>query len=424
MTPLPAIRRQAIWGTFIGGCESAQLPDWWQHLPAAPAFVRLPEDIQSLLTNLHKAGTVDELQRAGLVSADEGTLTLDAQVLQMPMWVIQDAPNNQLHGVIANLQAVGQTDWPVALALRDPAQAALLTDRGQPLVVAYSQADLAILRSLGIAAIPGDDWRHLTREQWQFLTQILHIPKSLPHFVPDDAFNRREEVSPRELVFANWNLAMLDSADRPLAAASAQWLHNIAENLEVPSESFLLWKPSLANLESIRISLRYGDTAQVRDAVLRSVESDIEQAQLYAASSRERPPPPTLVEHYRAWRAATRYIAGRPDRKPSLANLLDLADQQWFDRLLENACQTDSVPEQTLLTVLAETSRAHFTTSIAMTEMLRIRLLEQGPDAALPTKQEFNAVMALTDRIWKCVCELRQFQPRTQVVPNRCRSQP
>jgi hypothetical protein len=414
-----------------------QLPSPWHNIPCDPAFFCLPHDKAALLAELQRKFSAADLVQAGIVTMGAAkTLVWHPQLVDVgvPIWAIRTMPNLKPTALIAQLKTLGKKTWAVRSALQDHRQSKLMAAADE-VVVAYSMTDAAILRSLGLVAVPGGHWHRLAKPQLDYLCQQLRITSRSPQ--PDTlgaawkgpAMTGPEEKLPLSLTLANWSLAAVDPTDS--GAAMTSWAHlvELYRHLDLAFDTFGLWKPRDSYLQQLGYQLRYHDVQQVRAGLLNSMAEDA--TAMDADLSVKRPPASTIVEAFRAWEQAERNSMNPVGRQQAYEQLFELLDRQRFDPLVEEALQTSNLLERNTELALAETSRLLQPLVLVLSEKIRRSIGEKGTRAgSIITKEELEQVLALSDRqlaLTEGVLACRRNKPAktsTSLKPPAERSRP
>jgi hypothetical protein len=399
-----------------------QLPSPWHRIPCDPSFFVLPDDKATLLAKLQRQFTDADLIQAGVVTTGAAQTVVwhpQLDVAGAPIWAIRAKPNQKPTALISQLHTVGKKTWAVVSAFQDHRQTELIAAADDQVVVAYSMRDAAILRSIGLAVVPGGPWNRLNKPQLDFLCRKLRIPSQSP---PPDTLGAAwmwpgamgpEEPGPKvtgpkepgpkvthplSLILANWSLAAVDLTDS--GAATTSWAHlvELYRHLELAFETFGLWKPSEKHLKQLGYQLQYQDVNQVRAWLLNCMA---ESATAMNANPRvKRPPARTLVEAFRAWQLAERNWMNPVVRQKAYEQLCELIDRQRFDPLVEEALQASDPLERNAGLALAETSRLLQPLVMLLTEKIRRSIAEKGTRAgSILTKEELTQVLGLSDRL-------------------------
>ncbi len=391
-----------VYEFIVKASQTFTLPSPWQTVPCDPAFIRLPTDRRALLAELRQQFPDERLVQAGVVTMDtSGNVSLVPQLAAgvAPIWVIRRESDRKLTAIIAEMNLVGKNAWALAAAFQDPRQRDLIGGGEGRIVVAYSMQDLAILRSIGLAAVPGGNWCRLTKPQLDFLCEALGItPRSSGP--PTKWAKAMELIKPRTvpLILANWSLAGMDRTD--VAAATTSWSHlvELYRHLDLTFDHFGLWKPSHESLAQLEFQLRYLDVEAVCDALLEGIGED--SITIDAGLGPNQPEPQSIVESYRAWRRADRDAMNPPARQKAFAKLCELLDQKRFDPLVEEALRATSALERNAEIALAETSRLLQPQLLLLAEKIRRSIGENGTRTVNSiSKEELEPVLALSDRL-------------------------
>jgi hypothetical protein len=390
---------EQVYEAIAKASQAYTLPAPWQNVPCDPAFMRLPTDSAALLAELRKQFPDERLVQAGVVAVDAtGSVALIPQIAAGvdPLWAIRCQSDQEVTAFIAQLHTVGKRDWPLATALRDPKQSEAIVAADGQIIVAYSMPDLAILRSLGMAAVPGSHWRRLSKPQLDFLCQTLGIAPHAP--APLAASVETITQGAGSLVLANWSMATMDRTD--VDAATTSWSHlvELHRYLELSFDDFGLWKPSQQTLKRLEFQLQYQDVRQVHAGLLEGIGQDATAIDVDLGP--KRPVPKSIVEAYRAWRQADRDAVNPVARRKAYDQLCELLDRQRFDPLVEEALRATNPLERNAEIALAETSRLLQPQILLLTEKIRHSIGENGTRAGNTiTQEELDQVLALSDRL-------------------------
>ena len=239
---------QEIYEALVGLCSTFTLPGPWHSIACDPAFFCLPNDNAAVLAELRQQFADADLIKSGIVKTDETNSLIwhpDLVVEGAPIWAIRPSRDEKPVGLIAQMRTIGKTTWALVWAFEDHRQNERIAAAGNQVVVAYSMADLAILQSLGIAAVPGGNWNRFTKGQLSYLYKKLRITSQTPqaNMYGDEGSDSAGSES-TSLILANWSLATFDPSD--IVAATTSWSHlvELDRNLKLDLSTFGLWKPS------------------------------------------------------------------------------------------------------------------------------------------------------------------------------------
>jgi len=375
-----------------------KLPSPWQDISCDQAFFCLPSDKTSLLAELRQQFSDADLIKAGVVSIDAGDIvSLHHRLLVdgAPVWAIRTAPNQKPTTLIAQMQSLGNNTWEVCSALQDHPQSKLIAAADDHVVLAYSMTDMAILRSIGFAAIPGGDWHRLSKGQLNYLCQRFRIG------LPAPKLKGPEETGPLSLILANWSLATVDRTD--IRAATSSWSHlvELHQFLNLDFDTLGMWKPSEKRLKGLGYRLQYQNVKRIRAELLNSMDEDATAMELNLLIKRS--PAPTYIDAYRAWQQAERNSMNQFGRQKAYDQFCELVERQRFDPLVEEALQASDPLERNAELALAETSRLLQQQVQVLTENIRRSISEKGTRAGdILTKEQLESVLALSD----CVIDL------------------
>jgi hypothetical protein len=332
-----------------------------------------------------------------------------------PIWAVRAKPNDKPTALIAGCTSLGGKPWAVIAAFQDHRQRKLIAAADNCVVVAYAMSDLAILRSLGIAAVPGRSWNSLTKPQLDFLCATFQItswsspPKTLgtQHCNPPQSAETRE----LSLILANWSVAAFNAAH--LDAAQTTWSHlaQLFRNLDLTNESFIgLCSPSADDLARLRDQLRYQDVSQIRAGLLTCLADNTKSLE-----TELRPPSPpanTYVEAWREWQAAVANPRLAFGGQEACDRYRELVERQRFEPLHDQALRTVDPLERNLTFALVELSRLQHDEAQALSGKM-YRNFRQGRAGSLNTEEDLGPLLALTDRalaLTKGVLECRRYQ--------------
>jgi hypothetical protein len=378
-----------------------KLPSPWHNIPCDPSFFCLPSDKASLLTELQRQFSDADLIKAGVATIDAAnTVVLHPQLVVdgVPIWAIRTKPNQKPTALIAQMNTVGKVTWAAYSAFQDHRQSELIAATDDHVVVAYSMTDVAILRSIGFAAVPGGNWNRLTKPQLDFLCQKLRIISSPKPNTFGAASIGTEETGPLSLILANWSLTAFDRTD--IAAAQVSWSHlvDLHRYLKLDFDTFGLWKPSEEHLKQLGYQLQYQNVKRVRAGLLDGMGENA--TAIDAGLIVKRSPAQTIVEAFRAWQQSERNSMNQIGRQKAYEQFCELVDRQRFDPLVEEALLASNPLERNAELALAETSRLLQPQVQLLTEKIRRSIGEKGTRAGNTiTKEELEPVLALSDRL-------------------------
>jgi len=421
-----------VYEALVQASSPLKLPLPWQNISCDPAFFCLPVDKTSLLAELRRQFSDADLLKAGVVIIDADNIVSLHPYLVVdgaPVWAIRTKPNEKPTALIAQMNsfgknASGKNIWVVSTALQDHRQSELIAAADNQVVLAYSMMDVAILRSIGIAAVPGDKWSRLSKPQLDYLCRWLRISQG-----PGPNTFDAELRGPLTLALANWSLAVLDRTD--IGAATTSWSHFVELHrfLELDFDTFGLWKPSEEHLKQLGYRLVYQNVNKVRAWLLDSMEEDARA--IDADLIVKRSPAPTIDDAFRAWQQAERNPTNQFGRQKAYDQYCELVDRQRFDPLVEEALQTSDPLERNAELALAETSRLLQPQVQLLTEKIRRSIGEKGTrEGSILTKEELESVLALSDRLIALTEEVQACRRNkltktvTSLKPTAVRSKP
>ena len=419
-----------IYEAIVQAGRPYKLPGHWNHVPCDRDFFRLPADRAAILAGLRQQFTDADLLGSGVVikpgeGSGAGGLQWHPSLVadQVPIWAIRAQDEAEPTQLIANMGTVGQKTWSLIVALGDHRQSQLIYEADGQVVVAYSMADLAILRSVGIAAVPGDNWSSLSKPQLAALCRAMeNAGAAATRPSPGAAMPVSHSTGPASLIVANWSLSSLGR--EPIAAATATWTHlaQLHKHLDLPFDSFGCWTPTQKDLDRLAYQVRYREIAQIRTSLLGSIEQD--SLAIDAEDYVEPRPVTTIADALRAWRRAEGDAATSPAaRQQAYEHLCELIERQRFTPLMEEALQVTSPPVRNAEILLAETGRLLAPQMLLLTEKLRRSVGEKGTQTEGGfSKDEFKQVLELIDRqlkLTEVVQACRGHRPVKQRPPRK-----
>lgn len=418
-----------IYEALFGLCQTFTLPGLWRSIPCDPSFIFLPKDNKAILLELQRDFANADLIKSGIATTDAANALVwnpNLVVEGSPIWVIRSKPNEKPIGLIAQMSVLGHATWALCWAFQNHRQNELIAASGNQVVVAYSMADLAILQSIGIAAVPGGKWANLTKGQLYYLYQKV---RSNSQRSQQNTYGASADTELLSLILANWSLAAFDITDIESATTSWSHLMKLNRHLKLSFEDFGIWKPTKKHLEQLAYRLKYQNVDHVCDGLLNVMEQDsstIEQASFPKPS-----PAQTISEAYRAWQKAERNSMNPNGSQKAFEQLCEMHDRQRIDPLVEEAMQASDPLERNAELALAEVSRLLQPIVLLLTEKIRRSIGEKGTRVgSVVSKEEMASVLAQTDRLialTKGVQEWRQNKPTKKALslkPSAVRSKP
>ncbi len=264
----------------------SRLPPAWASLPCGPAFFDLPEDRAELVRRLQERFTLRELLRAGVVQTDSDNGVGLSDLLASNdsyLCALQKSGGKKPFDLLAGGGGTLLGRLPLTAALDDADISARVEREGGRVFIAASAVDVAVLRSVGLAAAPSHGMEHLGGKGLELFCTKMGLPligcqaSDVATAPPKSGRKRGQATGPRiplSLILVNWRPGELALDDVPVMLEIRSHLLAVAERLGIPLDDFAIWKPTVVQLACLRHALECGDPKLVRAALRGGFEDD------------------------------------------------------------------------------------------------------------------------------------------------------
>mgnify|MGYP006969358248 CR=1 FL=1 len=442
--------KEAILNGFIEKCQPARTPLLGFLEPDEEVRV-CASDTDEIVNSLAEEFSPADLIESGLLAVQgDGTLTLVSALSGgTPFIVLRDAGTGQPYDLLTDTGCLAADALPIFQILRDAHTQQLLQEGPGLLVLAFSVAQVALLRSCGLASTLAtglDDFplEHLDRlcetfglsslrsglrmfpEERDAILGISTNPDVVDPLLPAmEAIGRDDENSESQtapgtdapsdnvpletaqayLVVLSWSPLQLSSAPPGALQAALDHLNELQRHLELDLEDIILWEVDEDFLERLQFIAERRSAALFRDVVRDAVEDSETRV---ADFGKEKPPvigPPkeyaSALARLQGASAAGRSGALTPIEKGyARKRVLQLLHEQVLGPLHEFALAAEDPVERNILVAFAELSTLFHLNSISLGEQLSRytvqSMLEQG--IQLPQDQYKN-ILAMAGRL-------------------------
>ncbi len=419
--------------------EPYRLPAPWDRFRCDPAFFRLPRQDAPLFGRLMRKYGEKVLVRAGVAARRLDDVSVkwhpDFDAEDGLIWKICVSPDAKPVTLLANLRCRKSHQWPLQTALREYRHASLLAQSQGYTVVVYCMEEVAMLRSIGIAAVPGGEWEKLNPGELECLLQVTatrpmdSIRYSTETTADSGAKHDHENDSETEietkplrpmLVLANWSLAKMDRTDVRGAITSERRLAGLLESLDLENEGCATWKPTQDWLEQLTAYLEHRDAGACRRLLLEQFDTKL--LQLCRAEPVEPDPAELYIKAYRAQREAQRSALSSMGGRPiELNEVSEITDRHRVEPLIRLAFSIkDPIRKTLVFHLLSSTLLAQSVMETFADKVYRKRFVRDIEVSDLYTKEDLNIMQALEDQITRIAKEAQRCQPNK----NTKKSQP
>ncbi len=335
------------------------LPNPWRRIPCSPAFFQLPGDPQSLCAELTAEFSPEQLVAAGVYQIESAGPAL-RQSLREPgalVWALRTEDKSDPYDLVAGMQSVAPAGLSFVAPLRDHRSAGLLMAAENSAFVVFNMADLAVLWSLGVFALPAMDCTTLTRPQYLLMCRELRLGESF--------------MQPLKLCISHWSPSEWTNVDLPEARQMTHEFHTLLSQLGHDDCQVFVTKPPLDKLPALRSQLKFLRPSQISSNVLEMLD---ESRSPYPPSRSTE----TLAESYAA--AVRLYLDAlvdtrtmHPDGKDRHCaklreRLLQLTELDLVNPLQERASRTPDLLQRNQLVALAGVARQFHELELALME--------------------------------------------------------
>jgi hypothetical protein len=303
--------------------------------------------------------------------------------------------------LLAGLREVAPQAWAVSATRRDPRFEQLGKGPAQAdaknscpdIFVAFSAADLALLWSLGLPAIPPTGLERLAGEYIDWFTSSLTLPVE----------EGQEFVRQSGLVLVNWSPALLRRVDYPQIQEIERHFAQIREYIGDDFCGPLRWTPSDWDYEAFQFVLQYGRPKDLADRV-RWNAGDVLSVVPEADTPKQ-----SYSDAFATW---ARQHIDLPDvgiRQRNWEQLQRSQEEELIAPLVERAMTEPDVLARGLWHSLAHTSRVlHSHAAKISLRLTRNVSLQSWQTREILGEPEFRQFITLTDRLLALTKSIRQ----------------
>lgn len=427
--PPPQDPRASIYGDFLRHCAPVVLPRPWTRFAAPSDLYSTPADPAAALAALRSRFSDEALLEARVAVRVTPTELALAPSLATPgatILPLRQAPEAVPFDLVSDEGCVSQRVLPVCAVLGDHPTRARCNRFSQTLFVAFSMADLAVLRLMGqaVALVTG-----LPRVRRRDLAVFAGCYRLRDEVAPGGNAARgsaswaglavpapvlqavgRGDFTPPELVFVGWSPATLCLEPPEALTALQHHFARLERYLRLELRTVSMWQPTPEDLRRIRFCLRDGLGQDVQEAFLASLEGSSSSLTpsgfLHGKASMNREPASMKVALARLCRVLDEANPDQASREQAWQSY-QAAVQRDLIQPLASLAETDD-PIQANLAVAA-THIAHLTHAriAAMSERLSQSRLQAVAETDPALLQELRQLTALVDRLTKLGKEIR-----------------
>ena len=263
-TVLDALRKMS------GACT---FPAPWERVSCDKAFISLPNDLSSMIEKLRGKFGDKELIKQGIFIAAE-TPEVNSSLAASPNYVL--ATSSRLHGglIIVNQKSLDCRRWSIAELFSNQAMEHQFGVIPSRVFVTFSSIDMALLWSLGFAAIPSERLASIGGEELDALCSMLRLRRGADGRTGANG-NPRMQSKPIFPIFVNWSPAALELADYPECRQAEQHFSQLIRHLRLDLSAGGVWKPTAREIETLSFRLKHGSVTEVVDTVRASSEKSL-----------------------------------------------------------------------------------------------------------------------------------------------------
>lgn len=371
------------------------LPGVWRALPSDTSFFRIA-DATALWETLRSKFAQPKLIESGVGQAgDDGVLVMNPRLTspQAILWALRKKAGMPPFQLIVDLQCVHSKSWAFAAAFVDYRTAPMIEAAEDRVAVAFSMADLAILRSLKVPAVPAGGLHFLPGRSLEHFSRLVGLDRK-----PPAGPNPLRSVEPPALVLFDWSVANLAPTDSTEADRIWNYWRELHGNLGLEIDEYRRLLPTAAELSKVRFLVKHEGWDRLREALF---EGPYENSpSLCDDPSRERRTPGSLSEAMQMWRRTVSLSSDFLARRLAWNDVRDFHDRQIVDPLAQEALATADPIQRSMLSALADLSRLLHPQLAQMTEKASQAVGEKGAGAGnLVPKEDFQQLMAGLDRV-------------------------
>ncbi|MCA9125155.1 MAG: hypothetical protein KDB11_33500 [Planctomycetales bacterium] len=146
-----------VYEAVLARCPPASLPAPWDRIPICDSCYQCPDDPDALFRELVSRFDRQQLQNSGAVVVENDTLVLDESLRDSAEFIIaiRKAPDGKPLDLLTSRGCISGADWPVLAAFYDHRVRSAMKPFARKLIVAFTMADVVLLRSLGLPVTLG-----------------------------------------------------------------------------------------------------------------------------------------------------------------------------------------------------------------------------------------------------------------------------
>lgn len=457
-------KNSLVYDRVLSHCPQYVRGDRWEQFQDANAF-RGSSSPDATLDALQSEFSADALQKSGVAVLDEAVLDEEGALKLNPVltgpeavvMALRNTDDEPPYDLLTSGGCLSGTALPVLSVLEDGPTSKCSLGCDNVLCVAFAISDVVALRALGIPATLATGLSELGRGRLEEFAHRFHLwdAPAWDHFnegqgntdpldsdaadsnAPEEE-NEPETVTgraaiPPQLIFADWFPATL-SLERPegLSAVRAHFAR-LESDLGLCLEDVYTWRPTAAELQTLSFCLEYGNSKDVRSAVLQSLDKSTERLNVPAGSMCQVFGPP--ADHATTVSQLQELRQRRGDkqlRQKAWQNFDESLESDFIQPLIREAQNASEPVQGNLLLALAATSRLHHMEAALIADNLARRVNETGTRCTegIP-EAEIKQLLALSNRIVSLAKELKRCPklPKVtiDVTPNQmdpCRGLP
>ena len=438
---MDAKQRTEIYDCLLGHCAEYEFAGRWSFVTAERTYYcpSAPDALAELLQRFQPAALIE----AGIACPDGGAVNLRPELLAPDDPLLALEANRDPFALLTTTACLG-VDAPPALACLDDQftiRAAEETDR--QLLVTFSMIDAALLRELGLPAIPATQLDTLTPSMAERLidrlgwrspamsegsaypspaTLKLQVPASEAHTtgteqVACDHAGGRNRFS--ELLFVGWSVENV-SLDMPQELPKvAKYLRKLCGYLGIDFIAAPVWHPSEAELERIEFFVGHRETGWLRTAFRESLGMSVKTLDSYAAEPSGRVVPAAGIAETLAELQRLAHDGGQHDSYRR-RKIWQTFEQQLHETvvapLVDDAMRSGDPSSRTLQMAAAQLSRVFHGMAASVSVKMSMALAQQGDQLAeaIPAEQ-IKDLLSVADRLLKTTQEIERCQPSPKI---------
>ncbi len=449
--PSESSHDRQVWEQFLEHCPPYALEGLWSRLPASSRARLPPMNAAVALQSLLRQLSDEELRQSGVaVVGQDNTLVLDPRLTDPDGAIVplRHEANEPPFELVTGGGCVLGRRLPACAVLHDAEYQRAIEACSNTLCVAFSMADVAVMLSLNIPAVPATGLDLVGGPELDDLCVCFGLQRSHsaqrpassrstrgPDDGPVDAkatmkqklaeLNAKHEVdggttTAPELMYLGWSPSQLSLSPPERLEQVIAHFQGLHKHLEIAMDDVHLWEPTKAEVDRVRFCVQYGSPDELRQALLASMEHSAGTMVYYRQNAEEKR------------QAPTDYLSALAQLQHALRDSKDKEDQQeaWkaFERLLEQdlvaplvrqAMAAEPLPRN-LMVQAANLSRLLQTQGIALAEKLLQAARQSGPQGiGLLPQAEMQQFVVMTDRQLALIRESHQCHKNPAHLPTR-----